>query len=239
MWAFPLAAGVVATAFAAQLGRRFAARRGPFHALWAVAMAMYALASFAVALGMVDGWTRLEFQAFWVLGAVLNVPFLAAGEVALLARHRNVAATLWLVLIFVTAYALTTTMSAAFDDQALAQELPSGREVFGAGSPAHRLPQLVSIPSYLILVGGVIWSAWRMRGREELRGRFVGALWIAVGATVIAGVGSAFAATGNAAAFSLSLLAGISTMFWGFVRASRTSASVAAGRPVVLGSSTG
>jgi hypothetical protein len=230
MWVFPLAAGAVALLFTAQLGRQFASRHRPAQLFWAVAMLMYALASLAVVFGAIGGWTRLEFEVFWVLGAVLNVPFLAAGEIALLTRRQWVTPALWLILVFVCAYAVATTsaaLAALFDPAALAQDLPSGKEVFGAGSAAHRLPQLISIPSYLILVGGAIWSAWRMRGRPELRDRFMGTLWIAVGATVIAGVGSAFAAAGNLAVFSLSLLVGIATMYWGFLRASRTRAPAA------------
>jgi hypothetical protein len=222
MWVFPLAAGAVALLFTARLGRQFASRHRPAQLFWAIAMLMYALASLAVVFGAIGGWTRLEFEVFWVLGAVLNVPFLAAGEIDLLARRPPVSVALWLILVFVCAYAVATTRTALFDPAALAQDLPSGKEVFGAGSAAHRLPQLISIPSYLILVCGAIWSAWRMRGRPELRDRFMGTLWIAIGATVIAGVGSAFAAAGNLPVFSLSLLVGIATMYWGFLRASRS-----------------
>ena len=60
-----------------------------------------------------------------------------------------------------------------------------------------------------------------MRGRRELRDRFVGTLLIALGATVIAGFGSAFAALSELAAFSISLAAGIVVMFVGFLRAGR------------------
>ena len=70
---------------------------------------------------------------------------------------RGVAAVLGLALVFVSAYAVATTRVAVLDPSALAQDLPSGKEVFGAGTPAHRLPQLVSIPSYLILIGGAGW----------------------------------------------------------------------------------
>jgi hypothetical protein len=231
MWVFPLAAGAVALLFAVQLGRQFATRRRPAQLFWALAMLMYGLASLAVVFGAIGGWTRLEFEVFWVLGAVLNVPFLAAGEIDLLVHRPTVTAALWLVLVFVCAYAVATTRTAVFDPSALAQDLPSGKEVFGAGSAAHRLPQLISIPSYLILVGGAIWSAWRMRGRPELRDRFMGTLWIAVGATVIAGLGSAFAAAGNLPIFSLSLLVGIATMYWGFLRASRSRPPAAAAAP--------
>jgi hypothetical protein len=221
MWVFPLVAGAVASVFALRLAGQFSARGRPYQLLWAIAMLMYAAASVAVVFGLVGGWTPTEYQVFWVLGAVLNVPFLAAGEIDLLARNRTVSTVLGLVSVFVSAYAVAKTRAASFDPSALAKDLPSGKEVFGDGTPAHRLPQLISIPSYLILVGGAVWSAWRMRGRPELRDRFTGTLWIAIGATVIAGVGSAFAALGNLPVFSISLLVGIATMFWGFVRASR------------------
>jgi hypothetical protein len=64
-----------------------------------------------------------------------------------------------------------------------------------------------------------------MRGRPELRDRFWGTLLISLGATVIAALGSAFAALGELLLFSLSLLAGVTVMFVGFLRASRRTTS--------------
>jgi hypothetical protein len=224
MWLFPSIAALVAMVFAGALGREYARRRRSYHGLWAIALLMYAVASAMVALGAVDGWTAGEFRVYWALGAVLNVPFLAQGELDLLIRSRTARSVLYVVLVFVTAYTIARVRTAPVDQAALAEDLPSGKEVFGDGSPAHRLPQLVSIPAYLVLVGGALWSAWRMRGRSELRDRFWGTVLIAVGATVIAGFGSAFAALGELLWFSTALLVGISLMFWGFLRASRKTA---------------
>jgi len=229
MWVFPLGAAVVAFAFAAALGRRFVERRRTYLGLWCAALLMYGAASLAVAIGVGWGWSRGSFEVYWILGAVLNVPLLAAGEVQLLSRNRVVESAIWVVLAFVAAYTIAVTRGAAMDDAvALAGELPSGKDVFGDGTAAYRLPQLISIPSYLILVAGAVWSAWRMRGRPELRDRFAGTLLIVVGASITAVAGSAFAAVGNAPAFSLALLAGVAVMFWGFLRASRTPSPAAA-----------
>lgn len=229
MWVFPLGAAVVAFAFAVALGRRFVERRRTYLGLWCAALLMYGAASLAVAIGVGWGWSRGSFEVYWILGAVLNVPLLAAGEVQLLSRNRVVESAIWVVLAFVAAYTIAVTRGAAMDDAvALAGELPSGKDVFGDGTAAYRLPQLISIPSYLILVAGAVWSAWRMRGRPELRDRFAGTLLIVVGASITAVAGSAFAAVGNAAGFSLALLAGVAVMFWGFLRASRTPSPAAA-----------
>lgn len=225
MWIFPLAAAVVAAAFAVELGRRFARNRRLYLAMWCGALAMYALASLAVAIGAFSGWNRTLFEVYWIFGAVLNVPLLAAGEIHLLKRHPVLDIVVWALLAFVVAYTVAVTRGADVHELALAERLPSGKEVFGDGTPAHRLPQLISIPSYVILVAGAAWSAWRMRGRAELRDRFLGTLLIAAGATITAAAGSAFAAVGNLPAFSLALLAGVSVMFLGFLRATRTSAA--------------
>jgi hypothetical protein len=85
MWVFPLGAAVVAFAFAAALGRRFVERRRTYLGLWCAALLMYGAASLAVAIGVGWGWSRGSFEVYWILGAVLNVPLLAAGEVQLLA----------------------------------------------------------------------------------------------------------------------------------------------------------
>jgi hypothetical protein len=221
MWVFPLVAAAVAFVFAALLVKQYAQRRRSYQLLWAIALLMYAAASLAVTIGALNGWSRLAFQMYWLFGAVLNVPFLAAGELQLLVRKRTVELALDVVLVFLIAYSISVVRGAAYDAHALAQQLPSGKHVFGDGTPAHRLPQLISIPSYLVLVIGALWSAWKMRGRPELKDRFVGTLLIAIGATVIAGFGSTFAALGKLPLFSVSLLVGIAVMFWGFLRASK------------------
>lgn len=225
MWILPLGAAAIAFVFAALLVRAFTRRRRPFDACWALAMLMYAVASAMMALGVQGGWTSGEYRAYWLLGALLNVPLLAAGQVLLLFRRRWVLPLVVVVLVFVTAYALAVVRSADMSQGALARDLPSGKEVFGDGTPAHRLPQLIAIPAYLMLVGGTIWSASRMRRTPEARDRFVGLVAIAGGATVIAAVGSAFAAAGNYAVFSLSLAVGIAVMFWGFLRTGRPARS--------------
>ena len=71
-----------------------------------------------------------------------------------------------------------------------------------------------------MLLLGTLWSAWKMRGRPELRDRFYGTLLIALGASVVAG-GATFAAFGNLPGFCITLVLGICVMFAGFLRASR------------------
>ena len=89
MFLFPSAAAVVAFVFAWLLLRRYARRRRPAELAWAIALLMYAVASAALALGQIDGWSNREYEVYWTLGAILNVPFLAMGEVFLLNPKRR------------------------------------------------------------------------------------------------------------------------------------------------------
>jgi hypothetical protein len=220
MWAFPLVAAVIAFVFAALLVRQYAERRRSYQLLWAISLAMYGLASAAAVAGVAHGWSASDYRVYWALGAVLNVPFLAAGELQLLQRNRTVHLVIDALLVAIVAYSVVVLRNATLDPASLAPRLPSGKEVFGNGTPAHRLPQLVSIPSYVLLIAGALWSAWRMRERPELRDRFIGTLLIVLGASIVAG-GATFAAYGNLPGFCVTLVAGIVVMFVGFLRASR------------------
>lgn len=221
MIAFPVAAAGVSLVFGAHLLLRFARRGAPHEGVWAIAMLMFATSSAALALGVGDGWSSAEFRAYWLFGAVLNVPYLAQGELYLLIRTRWVAHLLLVVLLAGTAWATAEVRTAPVHAPSLGEEFPLGREVFGDGTAAHRLAQLYSFPAYFLLLGGAVWSAGRMRRSEALKRRAAGTGLIAVGATVVAvgsGVGAGF---GNFALFSVSLAVGAAVMYWGFLLAVR------------------
>lgn len=220
MWVVPLAASITALVFAALLGRRYLERRRAAPLFWALALLMYAAASLALTLGVLDAWSPAEYRIYWLFGAVLNVPYLAVGELHLLVRERRITLGVLVVLLFATAFAVARIRTAALDVTALSADLPQGKEVWAGDPLALDLARSYAFPAYFFLVGGTLWSALRMRGSPGLRDRFFGLLAIAIGATIVA-AGSAFALTGNVGGFSLTLMVGIAVMFWGFVRSSR------------------
>jgi hypothetical protein len=217
---FPLGAAVISAVFGAMLLASFARKRRPHEGLWTVALFMFAAASVAMFLGVVGGWTPGEFRVYWLLGAVLNVPYLAQGELYLLIHDRRVAHALAVALLVGTAFAAWEVLRAPIAVHALGKSLPLGKDVFGTHGAPYRISQLYAFPAYFLLLGGTVWSAYRMKGRPELRDRTAGTVGIAVGATIVAigsGVGAGF---NNPPLFSVSLALGIAVMFAGFLRAS-------------------
>jgi hypothetical protein len=218
---FPLIAAGVAFVFALSLGRLYAARHHPALGLWTVALGMFAAASLAMALGVSGGWSGAQYRTYWLFGAVLNVPYLAVGEVYLLTSRRAVGHVLFALLALGTAFAAWKVCGAPLDAAALANDLPLGKDVFGDASAPYRISQVYAFPAYFLLLGGVVWSAWQMRGRPELRNRTGGAVAIAVGATIVAvgsGVGAGFDIV---PLFSVSLAAGVAVMYLGFLLSQR------------------
>jgi hypothetical protein len=218
---FPLIAAAVALLFGIRLMARFLRRRKPYEGVWGVALLMFAAASVAMFVGVVGGWGPFDFRVYWLFGAILNVPYLFAGEVYLLARRRSVGHAVLLVVMAVSVYAGIEVWSSSLTTAALAVTLPLGKDVFGTSSVAYRLAQILAFPAYFLLLGGLVWSAWQTRNRKELRHVTAGTVMIALGATIVA-IGSGVGAGLHVVwLFSLSLAAGIVFMYAGFLRAGR------------------
>ena len=224
MTVLPLAAALIALAFGIHLLVRAGRRGNWFEAVWALAMLMFAVASGALFLGVLDGWSPAEFRVYWLFGVGLTVPYLGLGEVYLLARRRWVGHAALVVVLAATAWLAAEVRTASLDAEVLrTQDFFSGREVLGADAPARTLAIAYSYIGTALLVGGILWSALAMRRRPELRNRLYGTLLIALGAGVVAG-GAAFAAAGSFAGFSVTLAGGVAVMYWGFLVATRKAA---------------
>src|SRR5437868_2201399 len=106
------------------LGRRLLRRPDPAQAMWTVALLMYAAASFTMFIGALTNWSSGEFRVYWVLGGALNVPYLAQGELYLLAKPRWVADLLFVALLLGTGFAVAKIASAPAHTAPLRDQLP-------------------------------------------------------------------------------------------------------------------
>lgn len=220
---FPLVAAIVAVVFAVMLFRHFARSKGIAQLAWGIAMAMYAIASLAVAAGTYGGWDKTLFKTYWLFGAMLNVPYLAVGSIALLRK----APVTWLAMLIVAAgtiYGIGVVAAAHLDTTPMSEkpyEIPRGIQVW-AGATAGKLGSAYSIPAYLIVVGiAAVTSRRQGVPRERVRANWL----IAAGATIVALGGFTLARLARGAFFSIFLALGISAMFAGFVIASRPPAA--------------
>src|SRR5579885_2090791 len=81
-------ATVIATFFAQATGVRWAQTKAPHHRAWTIALALFALGAAMLAMGSSTGWDKGTFGAFYLFGAILDVPWLALGTIYLLGGAR-------------------------------------------------------------------------------------------------------------------------------------------------------
>ncbi|HVL92936.1 MAG TPA: hypothetical protein VM264_06285 [Acidimicrobiales bacterium] len=206
-------AALVSLAFGLSTFERWLASHRRHELAWSIALAMFAVASFALAAGAALGWGPLTFRVFYLFGAVANVPVLALGTVYLLAGRRRGDAWAIVVGLFV-AFAAGVVAVAPFTGALPRDELARGSEVFGA------LPRILAAAASgggaTVVVAGALWSAARARSRGQ--GRLAGGnALIALGTSVTGASGLLNSVLDEMDGFAVTLLVGISLLFAGFL----------------------
>ncbi len=221
----PMVAGLafvataIATLFAQATAVRWSRSRAPHQGAWTIALALFALASAALATGASTGWDKGTFRAFFLLGAVLNVPWLALGTVYLL-MGRTVGNRVRMGLVFFSGLALGVMLTAPMHGTISPDQIPVGKDVFG---PLPRaLAGVGSGVGAIVVFGGAAWSAVRFaRARRPGSGKLAGGNGlIALGTLVLSSGGLLQGIVGSDEAFALTLVAGIALIYAGFAVAS-------------------
>ena len=213
-------ATAVATLFAQATLVRFTRNRRPQDRAWTIALALFALGSAALATGVSTGWDNGTFRVFYLLGAVLSVPWLALGTVHLLARP-SIGRRVELGLVFASGLAAGVLLSAPMRP-VHGTVIPVGKDIFGV------FPRvLAAVGSGLgatVIVVGAIVSAIRFARTRSVPGsgrRALANVLIALGTLVLSSGGLIQGVAGKDEAFVLTLAVGISVIYSGFMLASR------------------
>jgi hypothetical protein len=216
-------ATVVALAFAASTFERWLVRRRRHELAWTISLAMFAVASAALWVGVSTGWDEPTFRVFFLFGAILNVPFLALGTIYLLAGPRRGDA--WAVVIVVTSAFSAGVMAVAPLHGRLEGDLPSGKDVF---DPLPRILAAVAsgLSATVVIVGAIVSATRLIRGRRRSAAApdtaypkhlAMGNVLIAVGTLILGASGTFSGRLGKAESFAVTLAVGITLLFAGFL----------------------
>jgi hypothetical protein len=213
-------ATAVATLFAQATLARATQHHRPQDRAWTIALAFFALGSAALSVGVSTGWDNGSFRAFYLFGAVLSVPWLALGTIHLLARP-GLGRRVERVLVFASGLAAGVLLTAPMET-VHGTTIPVGKDVFGV------FPRVLAgvgsgLGATVIIVGAVTSAVRFARDRDAPgHGRRAGAnVLIALGTIVLSSGGLIQGVAGKDEAFVLTLAAGISVIYAGFLVASR------------------
>jgi hypothetical protein len=239
---FPLIAAVVSTVFAVLLLLQYSKKRKIQQLAWGVSMAMFALASFVVMYGTSQGWDPTSYKIFYLFGAMLNVPWLALGSVALLNKRELTLSALVIILVLsifgffkvvsshpceaiVGPSGHKTCVTAASTDLANRvfglKDIPSGSDVWHRDGSVRSLAIWYSTIAYVIVIGIAAATSRPRKGVAPPKERVRANLLIALGVTIVAIGSTALVRYAKGAAFSVTLAIGVAVMFVGFLLASR------------------
>jgi hypothetical protein len=206
-------ATAIATVFAQSTLARWTRTRAPHQAAWTVALAMYALASAALATGESTGWDDGTFRVFYLFGAILVVPWLALGTVFLLGGARPGRRVLGVLLVasgFAAGVMVVTPI--------LGSLAPSG---IPAGSDhLEPLPRVLAgianaLGATVVLAGAVVSGVRAWRRDADRRLALANAL-IALGILVNSSGGLLQGVVGDDEGFAIALVTGIAAIYAGF-----------------------
>jgi len=209
-----VAAAIVGVAFGLSTFERWLRARRPHELAWSAALAMFAVAAAALAVGAQAGWSGPVFRAFYLFGAIADVPVLALGTVYLLFGSRAGGRAAAGVGLF-CAFAAGVVVMAPFLAPLPANQLAQGSKVFG---PLPRvLAAVASAGGATIILAGAVGSAWRVWRSGAARRLLWSNGLIAVGTLVLGASGTLNSVFGAMTAFAVTLLVGITVIFAGFL----------------------
>ena len=206
---------------------RWAQSRRPAFAAWAAGLFIFAAAALTQALGEASGFSVPLFRAFYLLGGVLGVVYLALGTLYLLAPAR-VAQVCAAVLLVLTAVLAVDAVFVPVDAAKLHSAAGVlGEAITGHGNPLYVAAVVFNILGSVVLVCGSGWSAWRFARTRAGLDRVVCNVLLTAGALLIAaGFSAAKSVGGSISTLGVYEAVGIAVMFAGFLALGRVGRSL-------------
>jgi hypothetical protein len=205
-------AALLALRLAAELVRRWRARRAPELAAWAASLGAYAVASGAMAAGAAYGWNDAIFRTYYLFGGLLTAALLGAGSL-LLVRQRWAAP----VALAYAGLAVGVAVAVPLTDPVSGSAIPEAQEHLELW-PARVVAIAGNSLGTLAAVGVLLLT---LRRRPLGNGLILAGIAVAAGGSALFGLGVAGTAASVAVAAAL-FYAGFVTPSVG-ARASRRS----------------
>ncbi len=219
----PILTTLIALGFALEVVRRYRTKGRGAHLLWwAAGMLMYGAGTFAEGFVTLFGWNETIFRWWYITGALLGGMPLAQGTVYLLMK-RKLADRLTLVAVPVILLAATCVLLSPIDYAFVEAHRLSGKAL--AWQWVRLFSPFINTYAFVFLVGGAILSAYRFHKNRNTRHRFIGNVYIALGA-LLPGVGGTFTRFGYTEVLYVTELLGIVLIYVGYRFCIRTPQSL-------------
>jgi drug/metabolite transporter (DMT)-like permease len=215
---YPIVVTVVATCFATVLYRQYFRRGRPHQLVWSVSLSMGALAGLFFILFLAFGRNAFFFRLYYIFGALLMAAYLGLGSVFLLAT-RAAAAFVAAIVVLLSVIGLVLVLQAPVSEAALhGSNVEAGTKLISG--PAIAFIVILNTFGAVAVVGGAIYSAWRVLRKSGPQHILWANVLIATGTLLASLAGTLARVTDNGRAFWALLALGFVVLFGGFLLAS-------------------
>jgi len=209
----PIATTLIALTFAWLVLQRYRQKgRGAHLAWWAAGIFIYGIGTFTESFVTLFGWNEAVFRAWYISGALLGGVPLAQGTVYLLLR-RPTAHRLTLILIPFILTAVCFVLLTPLDYSLVEPHRLSSKIIEWRWT--RLFSPFINTYAFIFLVGGAILSAYRFRKSLSTRHKFIGNVYIAIGA-LLPGIGGTFTRFGYTEVLYVTELLGIILIYVGY-----------------------
>ena len=208
----PIATTIVAAVFSTIVLRRYAARGGTHLLWWGIGLILYGVGTVTESATSLFGWNEWEFRAWYDTGALCGGAPLAQGTVYLLLKRRTAHVLSALLIAAIVIGAVFVALS-PIDYSAVETHRLSGRAL--GWSRIRLLSPFINTYAVIFLIGGAIASAMRYRSQPEKRNKYVGNIFIAIGA-ILPGIGGTFTRFGHVEVLYVTEFLGLLMIYAGY-----------------------
>jgi hypothetical protein len=210
---------VLGFVFTVLVARQYLARRKMHQLMWAIAIAMWTIATAAELLATLNGWSSLTYRAYYATGALLIPAWLGMGTLYLI-FHNQWPNRILLVLTILSLLGIFLIAAWQIEESILiksdAQFVPL--KVFPF-FPIQLLLIALNIFGTIAFAGGALWSAYKFARTRTMGDRVLATVLIGVGGFIAAGAHSLGVVSGIEL-FRVSELVALIVIFIGFLLSS-------------------
>jgi len=188
--------------------------RGAHLIWWGSGIFIFGIGTFTEGFVTLFGWNEPIFRAWYISGALLGGMPLAQGTVYLLLKRR----TANILTSFVVPYFVIASiciMMAPVDLSTVESHRLSGSVISEDWQWVRAFSPLINLYALIFLAGGAAFSAYRFKKSPKTHHRYVGNIFIAVGA-LLPGIGGSFTRFGHVEVLYVTELLGLSCIYIGY-----------------------
>jgi len=208
----PVLTTIFSVFFLSRIVPHYLSKRSPYLLWWTLGVLTFGLGTLTESINAIFGWSEWNTKIWYIVGALLGGYPLAQGTIYLLMNRRfaDVSAVVCSTVIIVAA--ICVLLSPIAIPEGFDQRL-TGRVLGWPWVRYFSIP--LNLYALVFLFGGAVYSAIQYFAKERGRARFLGNIFIAIGA-LLPGIGGTATRFGYVEVLYVTELIGLIFIYYGY-----------------------